>query len=62
MSTTYIRLITQAIIALANVFGFDLDEGFIFEALSVLLIAGISLYELYNRYQLGGIKWFGKRK
>jgi hypothetical protein len=62
MSTTYIRLIVQAIVALANVVGIDLDEGFLFEALSVVIIAGVSLWELHNRYQLGGIKWFGKRK
>ena len=62
MSTTYIRLITQAIVALANVLGFDLDEGFAFELLSTLIIAGITVYELIQRYRLGGINPLGIKK
>ena len=62
MSTTYIRILSLAIVSIANAIGFDLDHGFVTEFLSILLVAAISVYELIQRYKTGGITWFGKRQ
>ena len=49
MSTTYIRILTLAIVSITNALGFDIDEGFLTEFISILVVAGISAYELIQR-------------
>jgi hypothetical protein len=62
MSTTYIRTLTTSLIAILNIFGFDIDEGFLFELLSFLVVTTMAGWELYRRYQEGGISPLGTRK